>query len=1015
MKLMMQSTFGKRSDSLLKKVTFLLLAIVFLLTSSLNGVVFVAAATTVSTTVTATASASTFSWDNASVYFVIPDRYVDGDASNNHSYGRELDQNGKEYSGYQSKIGTFHGGDLKGLTSKIQDGYFDKLGINAIWITPPYEQIHGWIGGENFRHYAYHGYYALDYTEVDKNMGTEADMQAFVDTAHQHGIRVIMDVVMNHAGYENMKDMSDYGYGELNSGWSDWYYNQPESAAHYTPYNTYISKTSADAWAKWWGADWVRKDVPGYTPGGSDDLTMTLAGLPDFKTESTTEVSLPQILLKKWDSTKLAKEKAELQSFFTSTGRKATVSNYLIKWLTDWVREYGIDGFRCDTAKHIPINVWKDLKTESVKALKEWKTNNPTKKLDDLDFWMTGEVWGHGVGRDSYFDNGFDSLINFSYQSSAGNIDNAENIYADYAGKINSTSGAKFNVLSYISSHDTSLYNRSNLINAGTAFLMLPGGIQTFYGDESARPTGAGSGDQITRSDMNWNSINQEVLAHWQKLGTFRNNHIAVGAGQHKMLQSSPYVFSRTYSKDGVEDKVVVAFKASGSTTIDVSSVFDESAEIRDYYTGNTAIVTNGKVTFTADKNGVILLEQSKEPTIKKAVVAATPGDTKFYNDTVSVTLSVKNADTGKYTFDGSDPKTAGVAYKNGDIITIGNGMSIGDIVKLRLYATATDGEDLKEYTYTKVEKPAGLVIHAKKPSGWNGLYLYYYGTSPKVTEPTWQTAPAMTAESDGWYTYTITGVESAYIMFKDSGSNQIPGQGQSGFLRTQEGWYDTAWHDQNPAPITTPTPAVTATPKPVVTPTPSATAKPVVTPTPSATTKPVVTPTPTATAKPVVTPKATATPKPVVTPKPSATAKPVVTPVPTTTAAPSGKKAVVYYKSSFSQPYILYKLAGTEQSQRISVLKMQKSATYQGYYAVNIDLGNADNAQVIFINGWGTIDSNKGLYYTVYAGQNTVANGVITRSEPCTTSTALNNKTTSSVVGSTATSSSTTLKKRKR
>ena len=81
----------------------------------------------------------TFTWDNALIYFVIQDRFYDGDSSNNNSYGRMS----KDDLG--SSIGTFHGGDIKGLTEKLD--YINDLGVNAIWITAPYEQAHGWCGG----------------------------------------------------------------------------------------------------------------------------------------------------------------------------------------------------------------------------------------------------------------------------------------------------------------------------------------------------------------------------------------------------------------------------------------------------------------------------------------------------------------------------------------------------------------------------------------------------------------------------------------------------------------------------------------------------------------------------------------------------------------------------------------------------------------------------------------------------------------------------------------------------
>ncbi|MBQ3600683.1 MAG: hypothetical protein II992_05690 [Lachnospiraceae bacterium] len=81
-----------------------------------------------------------FSWDNATVYFVLTDRFLNGDTSNDHSYGRGMQADGKTpVAGLDtsSNPGTFHGGDLKGITSKVEEGYFNDLGVNAIWITAP--------------------------------------------------------------------------------------------------------------------------------------------------------------------------------------------------------------------------------------------------------------------------------------------------------------------------------------------------------------------------------------------------------------------------------------------------------------------------------------------------------------------------------------------------------------------------------------------------------------------------------------------------------------------------------------------------------------------------------------------------------------------------------------------------------------------------------------------------------------------------------------------------------------
>jgi alpha-amylase len=110
-----------------------------------------------------------FSWDQASVYFLLTDRFHNGDPANDHSFGRQKDG--------QDEVATWHGGDFKGLTEKLD--YIKQLGINAIWITPMVEQVHGFIGGgeQGTSFYAYHGYWALDFTKIDPNYGDEESLK----------------------------------------------------------------------------------------------------------------------------------------------------------------------------------------------------------------------------------------------------------------------------------------------------------------------------------------------------------------------------------------------------------------------------------------------------------------------------------------------------------------------------------------------------------------------------------------------------------------------------------------------------------------------------------------------------------------------------------------------------------------------------------------------------------------------------------------------------------------------
>ena len=500
---------------------------------------------------------SKFDWHNATVYFVLTDRFYNGDKTNDHSYGRQ-------YDGLQ-EIGTFHGGDLKGLTQKLD--YLHKLGVNVLWISSPLEQIHGWVGGGekgDFPHYAYHGYYHQDWTKIDANMGTEQDLQQLIEQAHQRGMRVIFDIVMNHTGYATLADMQEFGFGSLylkeqevsqilGEKWTDW---KPQTGQNWHSFNNFINFSDKAAWGKWWGKDWTRSDLGDYDSPKFDDLKMSLASLPDLKTEAKQAVKLPIFLANKSDTNAIERD-------------NANVSDYLIGWLSDWVRKYGVDGFRVDTAKHVEKSTWAALKQSAEKALHEWQEKNPTKKFDDK-FWMVGEAWGHTIVKSDYFQNGFDAMINFDFQDQAKEslncFANIEPTYQKMSEKL-----ADFNMLSYLSSHDTRLFFHSDSDRyfdrqkiAANLLMLAPGAVQIYYGDESGREFGATGSDPIqgTRSDMNWDDLknkfqNQALKSHWQKLVNFRKNHIAVGKGQQIVEQNKSYfAFSRRYQ----DDKVMVVW-----------------------------------------------------------------------------------------------------------------------------------------------------------------------------------------------------------------------------------------------------------------------------------------------------------------------------------------------------------------------------------------------------------------------------------------------------------------------
>ena len=144
-------------------------------------------------------SAGDFDWDEAVIYFAVTDRFFDGDESNNDAYGVG-DYNTGEKGG-----SSYHGGDFAGLNQKLD--YLKDLGVNTIWITPIVENItedqHD--NKTDTATYGYHGYWASDFTKLNKHLGTEQQFKALLDAAHSKGMKIMVDVVLNHAGYGTEK------------------------------------------------------------------------------------------------------------------------------------------------------------------------------------------------------------------------------------------------------------------------------------------------------------------------------------------------------------------------------------------------------------------------------------------------------------------------------------------------------------------------------------------------------------------------------------------------------------------------------------------------------------------------------------------------------------------------------------------------------------------------------------------------------------------------------------------
>ena len=388
-----------------------------------------------------------FVWEGANVYFLLTDRFKNGDITNDINFDR------KEKA---AVLRGFEGGDLRGIIQKIDDNYFSDLGINAIWMTPIVEQIHGATNEGTGNTYGFHGYWTKDWTELDPNFGTKKDLKELVEKAHHKGIRIVLDAVVNHTGPVTKSDPV-----------------YPNS--------------------------WVRTSPTCNYQNYQNTTACTLvANLPDILTESSEPTALPKILIDKWKKEgKYESEMKSLDAFFARTGYPRAPKYYIMKWLADYVENYGIDGYRVDTVKHTNEDVWKDFQKICQESFDIFKRNNPSKVLDNNLFFTVGEVYGYGISQKqiydfgdkkvNYYQNGFKSLINFDFKGDANK--SYEELFSQYSKQLQSDLNGK-TVMNYLTSHDDGSpfdKDRKRTYEAGTKLLLTPGISQVYYGDETAR------------------------------------------------------------------------------------------------------------------------------------------------------------------------------------------------------------------------------------------------------------------------------------------------------------------------------------------------------------------------------------------------------------------------------------------------------------------------------------------------------------------------------------------------
>jgi glycosidase len=577
-----------------------------------------------------------------SIYFVMTDRYANGDTSNDKG-GLTGD---RSVTGFDpSDDGWSHGGDFKGLTGGCTTGdgvaRIKKMGFTTIWVTPPFKQE--FIQGDSA---SYHGYWIDDFLTIDPHWGTNAEFKTFVDCAHSQGIKVVLDIVMNHTG-----DVIKYkanGSAYIPAGRQN-----AKNPAFLNNLANYHNRGDVQDWNDKWS----------YQNGD-------FFGLDDVKTENPAVV----------------------------TGFADVYSQ--------WINDYGVDAFRIDTAKHVDDAFFAKWWPKVVVATKATK---PSVFAFGEVFDSNSETLASFVrqrGLPSVLDFGFqtDAVQYAGGDGDAGNllyILNHDDLYTT------ATKNA-YNLVSFLGNHDMGRVGyllgkagaTSSTLLASDLFahdlMFLNRGTPTvYYGDEVGM-IGYG-GDRAAREDMfptlnvDWQrearvtggaigtksaltDTTNPIYLHIQQLNALRAKYPALANGAEivRGADGPILVASRIDAADRREFVVGFNNAATAKTlTVKVSTASSSFAPVfGDAQTVSSDASGNLVVTVPA-RSSVVLRADNQLPdasvAVKPVLRAAINGSDKLINltaslataDPATVSFAVKIGSAKTWTFIGSDDASA--------------------------------------------------------------------------------------------------------------------------------------------------------------------------------------------------------------------------------------------------------------------------------------------------------------------------------------------------------------------
>ncbi|GLY20386.1 pullulanase-type alpha-1,6-glucosidase [Micromonospora sp. NBRC 101691] len=611
-------------------------------------------------------------------YFVLPDRFANGDPRNDRGgltgdrLSTGLDPTDK---------GFYHGGDLKGLIDKLD--YVQGLGTTAIWLAPIFKNRPVQGTGDDVSA-GYHGYWITDFTQVDPHFGTNEELKRLVQLAHRRGIKVYLDVIVNHTADVIRYAEDKYAYVDKKT----------------SPYTDAQGRAFEDRNYADGSRDFpkVTADAGPYTPTFASEADRTVK-VPAWLNDAT-------MYHNRGDST-FAGENSEYGDFFGLDDlwtERPEVVRGLTKVYGDWIASTGVDGFRLDTVKHVNLDFWPQFARGVERA---------AEKAGKKDFFMFGEVYSADPEITSTYvrQGGLPATLDFAFQAAAtgytagnGSAKALADVYArDDLYSSRDTHADR--LTTFLGNHDMGRIG-SFIAGGGTdpgthlrrdqlahQLMFLTRGQPVVYSGDEQGFTGPG-GDKDSRQDMfasktpdyldddligtdRTHAVDQYDRNHplyrtIAELGALRKAHPALRDGvqvtRHAADGPGVFAFSRIEPKQRVEYVVAVNNAATPQTvTVDTWSA---NATFTGVYgaTGTATAAGDGKLTVTVPPLSAVVHRAGTAipqpaaapavtitaPAVDAAVATRAPVTAQVTGDPLATVAVAARVGSGKWTLLGT-------------------------------------------------------------------------------------------------------------------------------------------------------------------------------------------------------------------------------------------------------------------------------------------------------------------------------------------------------------------------